>query len=388
MLTKNNSGSSGNKRSFTLIGDPALRIALPRYRIVTDSINGISPLVQIDTINALSKVRIKGHMEDWNGAVLNTWNGELTPTIFDKFKTQQTLGQDPPQVLSFQQQRNKIYRGKASIVNGYFDFEFIVPKDIALNYGLGKISYYGNSDMTDAQGFDTMLIIGGINPNGLNDDIAPTIQLFMNDEAFISGSVTDANPVLFAKVFDENGINTVGNGIGHDIVAVLDGESSNPFVLNDFYSAGLNDYQNGEVRYQFQGLSKGKHTLELKVWDVNNNSGTAKIDFIVQEKEVPVLDHVYNYPNPFTTRTEFMFEHNQSCNQLDVQVQVYTISGRLVKTIQQQVQTQGFRSEGIEWDGKDDFGDQLAKGVYVYRLKVKNIDGQTAEKTEKLVILK
>jgi hypothetical protein len=371
-----------------LIGDPALRIALPRYRIVTDSINGISPQVQIDTINALSKVRIKGHMEDWNGAVLNTWNGELTPTIFDKFKTQQTLGQDPPQVLSFQQQRNKIYRGKASIVNGYFDFEFIVPKDIALNYGLGKISYYGNSATTDAQGFDTMLIIGGINPNGLNDAIAPTIQLFMNDEAFISGSITDANPVLFAKVFDENGINTVGNGIGHDIVAVLDGESSNPFVLNDFYSAGLNDYQNGEVRYQLQGLTKGKHTLELKVWDVNNNSGTAKIDFIVQEKEVPVLDHVYNYPNPFTTRTEFMFEHNQSCNQLDVQVQVYTISGRLVKTIQQQVQTQGFRSEGIEWDGKDDFGDQLAKGVYVYRLKVKNIDGQTAEKTEKLVILK
>ena len=388
MMTKNNSGSSGNKRSFTLIGDPALRIALPRYRIVTDSINGISPQVQMDTINALSKVRIKGHMEDWNGGVLNTWNGVLTPTIFDKFKTQQTLGQDPPQVLSFQQQRNKIYRGKASIVNGYFDFEFIVPKDIALNYGLGKISYYGNSEITDAQGFDTLLIIGGINPNGLNDAIAPTLQLFMNDEAFISGSVTDANPVLFAKVFDENGINTVGNGIGHDIVAVLDGESSNPFVLNDFYSAGLNDYQNGEVRYQFQGLTKGKHTLELKVWDVNNNSGIAKIDFIVQEKEVPILDHVYNYPNPFTTRTSFMFEHNQSCNQLDVQVQVYTISGRLVKTIQQQVQTQGFRSEGIEWDGKDDFGDQLAKGVYVYRLKVKNLDGQIAEKTEKLVILK
>lgn len=388
MLTKNNSGSSGNKRSFTLIGDPALRIALPRYRIVTDSINGISPLVQIDTINALSKVRIKGHMEDWNGAVLNSWNGVLTPTIFDKFKTQQTLGQDPPQVLSFQQQRNKIYRGKASIVNGYFDFEFIVPKDIALNYGLGKISYYGNSSITDAQGFDTMLIIGGINPNGLNDLVAPTIQLFMNDEAFVSGSITDANPVLFAKVFDENGINTVGNGIGHDIVAILDGETSNPFVLNDFYSADLNDYQNGEVRYQFQGLSPGKHTLEMKVWDVNNNSGTAKLEFIVQEKEVPMLEHVYNYPNPFTTRTSFMFEHNQSCNQLDVQVQIYTISGRLVKTIQQQVKTQGFRSEGIEWDGKDDFGDQLAKGVYVYRLKVKNIDGQTAEKTEKLVILK
>jgi hypothetical protein len=327
-------------------------------------------------------------LEDWNGNILSAWNGVLTPTIYDKFKSQQTLGQDPPSVVTFKQQRNKIYRGKASIVNGYFDFDFIVPKDIALNYGFGKISYYGNSSVTDAQGFDTALVIGGIDPNGLNDVIGPEIQLFMNDDAFISGSITDANPVLFAKVFDENGINTVGNGIGHDIVAILDGETSSPFVLNDFYSAGLDDFQNGQVRYQFQGLSNGKHTVELKVWDVNNNSNSTKIDFVVQEKSEPSLAHVYNYPNPFTTRTSFMFEHNQSCNQLEVQIQIYTISGKLVKNIQQLVPTQGFRSEGIEWDGKDDFGDQLAKGVYVYRLKVKNMDGETAEKTEKLVILK
>jgi hypothetical protein len=210
----------------------------------------------------------------------------------------------------------------------------------------------------------------------------------MNDDLFIPGSITDGNPVLFAKVFDENGINTVGNGIGHDIVAILDGETSSPIVLNDFYSAGLDDYQNGQVRYQFQSLANGKHTVELKVWDVNNNSNSTKIDFVVQEKSEPELAHVYNYPNPFTSRTSFMFEHNQSCNQLEVQIQIYTISGKLVKTIQQLVPTQGFRAEGIEWDGKDDFGDQLAKGVYVYRLKMKNMDGQTAEKTEKLVILK
>ena len=387
-LTKNNSGSSGNKRSFTLIGDPALTIALPRYKVVTDSINGHSPNTQTDTIRALSKMRVKGHLEDWNGNVLSSWNGVLTPTIFDKYKTQQTLGQEPPSVIGFSQQRNKIYRGKASIVNGYFDFDFVVPKDISLNYGSGKISYYGNNEVTDAQGFDTTIIIGGIDPNGVNDDQGPTIQLYMNDDSFVSGSITDANPVLYAKIADENGINTVGNGIGHDIVAILDGETSNPFILNDFYSAGLNDYQHGEVRYQFQNLTPGKHTVDLKVWDVNNNSGTASIEFMVQKKEEPTLEHVYNYPNPFTTKTSFMFEHNQACNSLEVQIQVYTISGRLVKTIQRQVSTQGFRSEGIEWDGKDEFGDQLAKGVYVYRLMIKNLDGKTAEKTEKLVILK
>jgi flagellar hook assembly protein FlgD len=83
-----------------------------------------------------------------------------------------------------------------------------------------------------------------------------------------------------------------------------------------------------------------------------------------------------------------MFEHNQSCSTLDVQVQIFTISGKLIKTINENVNTVGFRNQGIKWDGRDDFGDQLGKGVYIYHLKVKNPDGELAEKTEKLVLLK
>ena len=381
--------SSSNKRSFTLIGDPALRLALPRYRIVTDSINGLDPQQQIDTIQALSKVRVKGHLEDYSGAILSNWNGVLTPTVFDKKKIQSTLGQDEKSpVLTYEQQTNRIYRGQSSITNGYFDFEFVVPKDIALNIGYGKISYYGHNGQIDAQGYDTTFYVGGIDPNGVSDEQGPAIQLYMNQEGFVNGSVTDENPVLLAKVADDNGINTVGNGIGHDIIAVLDGQTAQPFVLNDFYSANLDSYQSGEVRYQFQNLSPGPHTLSLKVWDVNNNSSTAQIEFTVQAKEEPVLQHVLNYPNPFTTRTEFMFEHNQSCSSLDVQIQVFTVSGRLVKTISEEVPTSGFRVSGIFWDGKDDFGDELARGTYLYRLRVQTPDGAYAEQTEKLVILK
>ncbi|MEN9993586.1 MAG: hypothetical protein RL762_243 [Bacteroidota bacterium] len=381
--------SSSNKRSFTLIGDPALRLALPRYRIVTDSINGLDPQQQLDTLRALSKVKVKGHIEDYNGTVLNSWNGILTPTVFDKRKVQNTLGQDVDSpIISYEQQTNRIYRGQSSITNGYFEFEFVVPKDIALQIDFGKISYYGHNGQTDAQGFDTLFYVGGIDPNGVSDDQGPTVQLYMNQEGFVNGSVTDENPVLLAKVTDENGINTVGNGIGHDIVAVLDGQSAQPIVLNDFYAANLDAYQSGEVRYQFQNLSPGPHTLSLKVWDVNNNSSTSQIDFVVQAKEAPVLQHVLNYPNPFTTRTEFMFEHNQSCSSLDVQIQIFTVSGRLVKTIAQEVPTSGFRIAGLFWDGRDDFGDELARGTYLYRLRVQTPDGAYAEQTEKLVILK
>ncbi len=388
-LTKNAAGSSSNKRSFTLIGDPALQIALPRMNILTDSVNGFSPALFVDTISALSTVIIKGHLEDFEGNLLSGFNGVVYPSILDKPKIQQTLGNDPTSpIISFELQNNKLYRGKVSVVNGYFEFSFVVPKDINYAYGFGKLSYYAENGTSDALGSDTRVVIGGIDPNGIVDNEGPQIDLYLNENTFVSGGITDETPILIAQLYDENGINTVGNGIGHDLVAIIDGETGNPIVLNDYYTADLDSYQSGEVRYNFSSLEPGPHTLNIKVWDVNNNSSETTIDFVVQEKETVTLDHVLNYPNPFTTYTEFYFEHNQACVDLDVQVQILTISGRLVKTISQSVQCDGFRSKGIPWNGTDDFGDQLAKGVYIYVLRVRTPDGTTAEKIEKLVILK
>lgn len=378
-----------NKRSFTLIGDPALRIALPYMKIVTDSINGYDPSLVVDTLKALSKVTVKGHMEDFYGNVLSSYNGVLSPTVFDKPKIQETLVNDPTSSLEvFELQNSKLYRGKASIVNGYFEFSFIVPKDINYAVDTAKISYYSEDGATDGIGHERRVLVGGIDPNGLNDNQGPDIELYMNDESFVNGGTTDETPVLLVKAFDESGINSSGSGIGHDLIAVLDANTGDPIVLNDYYTAELDSYQSGEIRYQFMELEPGAHTLTVKVWDVNNNSSEASIDFVVQEHEEIALDHVLNYPNPFTTYTEFFFEHNQVCTELETQVQIFTVSGRLVKTINTPVQTEGFRSAGIPWDGRDDFGDQLAKGVYVYRLKVKAVDGTVADETEKLVILR
>ena len=388
-LTKNATGGSINKRSFTLIGDPALQIALPKMNIVTDSVNGLDPAITIDTLSALSSVTIKGHLEDFNGNTLNTFNGIVYPTVFDKIKMQETLINDAgAPLVSFEIQNNKVYSGKASVTNGYFEFSFIVPKDISYSFGLGKLSYYAENGSIDAIGSDTRVVIGGIDPNGINDEIGPDIELYLNDENFVSGGISDETPILIAKIFDENGVNTVGNGIGHDLIAVLDGETGNPVVLNDYYTADLDSYQSGEIRYNFAALEPGLHTLSLKVWDVNNNSSETSIEFIVREKENVELEHVLNYPNPFTTSTEFFFEHNQACVDLDAQIQIFTVSGRLVKTINESVLCDGFRSKGIHWDGLDDFGDQLAKGVYVYHVKVRTPEGEIAEKTEKLVILR
>jgi hypothetical protein len=215
-----------------------------------------------------------------------------------------------------------------------------------------------------------------VNSSAPADASGPDIKLFMNDDKFVMGGITNTDPKIYAVVSDSNGINTAGSGIGHDITAVLDGDNTHPLVLNDYYESDLNNYKKGTLRYPLTALSEGKHSLAVKVWDVYDNSSTSSTEFVVASSAKAALTHVLNYPNPFT------------CIPMDVQVQIFTVSGKLVKTIHQKVNMEGFRSEAIDWNGTDDFGDRIGKGVYVYRLKVRTDSGEMAEQFEKLVILK
>lgn len=389
--TKNSiTQGSNNKRSFMLLGDPALKIALPYHKVVLDSVNGVAVTNQNDTLRALSKARLSGHLEDQFGNNLSGFDGVMQPSIFDKYQIQSTLGQDPASpVIEFEQQKSVLYRGRVSVKQGKFDFDFIVPKDIDYSFGEGKASFYAfTDDDNSAGGYSNSLIVGGVDTTGVDDNEGPEILLYLNDEDFVNGGLTDETPILIAKLYDESGINTVGNGIGHDITLIIDDQTSNAIVLNDFYEADLDTYKSGSVRYQLDKLEPGLHTLTFKAWDVNNNSSEEKLEFNVQERKDIALNNVLNYPNPFTTNTTFMFEHNQVHASLETQIQIFTVTGRLVKTIHEDVNTQGFRVEGIAWNGKDDFGDQLAKGVYVYRVKVRNADGETAQAMQKLYLLK
>lgn len=386
--TKNLTSATDNKRNFTLLGDPALILGKPRPSIVTDSLNGVSVVSVSDTLKALSKITVSGHVENATGGVLTSYNGIVYPTVFDKWKQRSTLGQDPASpVMNFDTQNNIIYKGKATVKDGYFRFSFVVPKDIDYSFGKGKISYYSNTTNSNSYGFDTTVVVGGVDPNGISDDIGPVVDLFMNDQNFANGGLTDASPLFLAEIADENGINTTGNGIGHDIILILDNKTADPIILNNFYEADLDTYQSGKVSYQFNQLEPGNHTITFKVWDVNNNSSESTLEFVVVEDQELGISHLLNYPNPFTTNTDFYFEHNQVCHVLDVKIEIFTVSGKLVKTILENVSTNAFRSEGINWDGRDDYGDKLGRGVYVYRLSIQTDEGKKAEKLEKLVIL-
>lgn len=382
-------GSNRDARCHELLGDPALRLAYPEYEIKTDSVNGVISTLT-DTISALSFVTVTGHLETKGGSKLNSYNGFLYPTVYDKKTSYVTLSNDgtsssPPYTYSLQ---NKIlFKGKVSVNNGNYKFSFVVPRNINYSFGKGRISYYAENGSKDASGNYEDFILGGIDTNAAVDTKGPDIKLYMNDTKFINGGLTDENPDLLALLQDEHGINVLGNVLGHDINAVLDANSTHPVVLNDYYRADLNTYKSGTIRYPYSELAEGRHTLELTASDVYNNQSKNFMEFIVSKSAKLALSHVLNYPNPFSTRTSFYFEQNQCCQALQVELQIFTISGKLVHNFNEYVYVEGYRSEPIDWDGRDDFGDKIGKGVYIYRVKVTTSEGQTAEKYEKLVIL-
>ncbi|KFF06926.1 type IX secretion system sortase PorU [Flavobacterium reichenbachii] len=388
-ISKNEDPSSSSNVVF-YIGDPALMLAIPKPRIILTKVNDIAVSQQIPDFKSLAKIKISGEITDENNILLSNYNGELATSIFDKLITTSTLNNDGfSPVMQFKTLGETIFRGNASVTNGQFEFSFVVPRDIRIPVDNGRISFYSkkNEVLENQSGYNNVIKIGGINENAAQDNINPKVKLYMNDETFVSGGITNESPFLLAFLEDENGINTA-SGIGHDIIAVLDGDVSNPYILNDYYQTKLDDYTNGNLRFPLRNLAPGLHTISFTAWDVYNNPVTSEIQFTVVGDESLTLTHVLNYPNPFSTYTQFWFSHNRPYEPLDVQVQVMTITGKVVWTKNQIITTEGFLSREITWDGRDDFGDRIGKGVYIYKLTVKsNLTNKKAEKYEKLVIL-
>jgi len=374
----------------SFIGDPALKLAVAKPQIVLTKINDKPVTGATDVLQSLAYVKLTGNVVDESGAVLSSYTGELEASVFDKAIQRITLNNDgQDKQRPFAVLGETIYRGNASINNGQFEFGFVVPRDIRIPVGDGRVSFYSRraNVLEDRTGYNSTIKIGGVNLNAEADTTPPTVKLYMNDESFVSGGLTNASPILLAYLEDAHGINTA-SGIGHDIIGILDGDETNEFLMNDYYQTNTDDYKKGTLRFPFAGLEKGMHTLTFKAWDVYNNLVTAEIQFVVSGDDALILEKVLNYPNPFVNYTEFWFNHNRPFEPLDVQVQIFTVTGKIVKTINQTVTTDGFLSRDIKWDGRDDFGDKIGKGVYIYKLTVKSsTTNKKAEKFEKLVLL-
>lgn len=370
---------------FVLFGDPALRLAYPKNNVVLNKINGKPVGMLNDTLKALSVVELEGEVRDNFGEVMKDFNGIVRVSVYDKENTYRTKGDNGGGQYEFKQRNSLLFNGKAVVDSGRFSIRFLLPKDINYSYGNGLISFYATNYVTDANGSYENVIVGGYNSDAMPDEDGPIAKVFIDDTLFISGGITNENPVLLAYVKDKNGINTTGAGIGHDITAVLTGATNKTYNLNMYYDSPIDANDYGTIVYRFYGLNEGDHHLKFKVWDIYNNSTTVSIDFTVVKSNTIAVENLFNAPNPMTSYTNFIFEHNQKDN-IDVVISIYNINGQLVKTIKESRNGVSMRVDPIHWDGTTDNGMPLPSGVYIYNVVVTNSKNEKSTGYSKLVI--
>ncbi|MGL4956036.1 MAG: type IX secretion system sortase PorU [Bacteroidales bacterium] len=377
-FTKNNTQTGVNQLNFSLLGDPALKLLLPTTTLSLSSINGV-PMPKGDTLKALDKSSIIGSTK-------NSTHDTLIISIYDKEHKKSTLGNSGQTPFIYREQNSLLYRGKVSTLDGVLATNFIVPKDIEPRYGWGKINITGKSQNTILAS-STKVIIGGASSNPIVDTSPPQIRMYMNSEQWVNGGITNESPTFVATLNDSSGINVSGSGIGRSIILTLQPSNKN-YILNNYYTANVNNYTSGRIEFPLPPLDKGNYTATLKVWDIANNTAEQSINFVVADEEKLTINKLLNYPNPFTQTTVFFFEHNRPYTNMEILIQIFTVSGKLVRTIHQHLaNTSELRSPPIEWNGLDDYGDKLGRGTYLYKVKVRCCNGENAEKVEKLVKL-
>jgi hypothetical protein len=373
-----------NVRKFTLLGDPYTTLAFPTYHVKTNQINNKPYTITVDTLRAAELVTISGGVYDGQ-VLLTNFTGKVNVIVSDKVQTITTKANDPTsQATNVHINGQVLYRGTATVTNGLFTVQFVVPKDIQYNIGQGSIHYYAYTNEIDANGTNFMAV-GDNAKQPIFDTKGPDIQLFINNTSFKNYGITNDEPALLVYLFDSSGINLSSSAVGHDIMATLDGDSRKFFVLNEYYIAENDTYQLGTVYFQMPKLSDGKHFIDVQAWDVLNNSSIKRINFEVKSGKL-LVEKIQNYPNPMRTNTVFTFEHNAAIgSELKIEIDIFQTDGLKIKTLKRTIISNGSRFMELQWDGKGENGIPVRKGIFFYRVLIINQKGEKIIKTQKLI---
>ena len=389
MITKR-LDTSVNMLQYQLLGDPALPLNIPTRTIVVDSINGIAANgdgVQMAQLKAGSIARVVGHVAD-----ASDFNGIVAATVRDSEETitcklNNTEKDGAQTAFTYRDRTKTLYNGNDSVRNGRFQLSFAVPMDINYKDAAGLINLHAvsNDHQQLAHGANDHFIVGGSATAG-NDSIGPSIYCYLNSPSFVNGGNVNTAPYFVAQLTDQDGINTTGNGVGHDLELIIDGDMSKTYVLNDNFQFDFGSYTTGSTYYNIPELEPGMHTLLFRAWDVLNNSSTAQLSFNVVKGLSPQLFSVSCTQNPARTGTTFIISHDRTGCTVDVELDIFDTSGRqLWRHNESGVSTNGAYT--LTWDLTVDGGQRLQTGVYLYRVSISSDGSKQVSKAKKLVVI-
>ncbi len=376
-----------NKLQYSLLGDPAISLNLPTQTIVIDSINGIAvSSTSQATLKAGSIARIVGHVEN-----VSNFNGVVTAVVLDSRELVTCKGNTSAEVtgdvFTFYDRTKTLYNGSDSIANGKFAISFAVPMDINYSNDTGLLNIYAvNNDKTIlAHGANSHFIVGGSDVID-NDSLGPKIYCYLNTPDFENGGTVNTTPYFAAQISDKDGINVTGNGVGHDLQLIIDGDAAQTYTLNDNFQYDFGTYTSGTTYYSIPELEPGKHTLLFRAWDILNNSSTATLSFTVVKSLTPTIYSVDVSQNPASTTTTFIVNHNFSGSNVDIIIDVFDTAGRQLWSYTDS----GVSSTGaytLTWNLVQDNGSRLQTGVYLYRVRVASDGSAQASKAKKLIVV-
>ena len=398
-LAKNNlivsmADTTVNKLQYSLLGDPALTLNVPSPGAVIDSINGVNLSAggSLPRLSAGSVVSVKGHVEAAGGGTDTSFTGVVAATVRDAehlivCRLNNTSDEGASTPFEYYDRNTVLFNGSDSVRGGRFDFSFAVPKDIDYSDEQGLINLLAvNSVANEAvNGYSEDFVVGGTGAGG-SDNVGPSIYCYLNSPSFMDGGNVNTTPFFVAEIQDKDGLNTTGAGIGHDLLLTIDGDMSKTYVLNDNFEYDFGSYTSGRTYYNIPALTPGRHTLRFRAWDIMNNSSTTELTFNVVEGLAPNFYGVDCTQNPATTGTTFIITHDRSGSNLDVEIEVFDISGRPVWKHEENG-VAASDTYTVDWDLTGDGGGQLATGVYIYRVKIGNEGGRMVSKAKKLIIV-
>lgn len=384
------SDNSINKHHYQLLGDPAMHLAIPTYNAVIDNINDMAVTSDDDeetiTLKGSGIVTIEGHVEDKSGNLAEFFNGTANITVKDSKQTIVCRGQaEASSVFSYSDYSNNLFVGTCNVVDGEFSISFRMPRDISNDGGNGLITVYARDkeSMVSANGETTQFKVEGWE-EVTSDGVGPAIYAYLNNPSFANGGDVGGTPYFVAEITDKDGINITGNGIGHNLELIVDGDADMTYDLNDNFVFDENSYTSGQTYYILPTLSAGYHTLTFRAWDLMNNSSTVTMNFRVTKNIQPTINDISVSPNPITNSATFYITHDMQGSPADIYIDIIDMSGRIVETLYWTgTLSETSNTSACRWTPSG-----VSRGIYLYRVRLSTNGGKYVSKTKKLIIAK